>query len=136
MNLENNPLKLSNLYYGFNVNNSIKLRNKISLEVSGNYDSPGYFGLAKWKANGSFNIGIQKVLGDKWGMIRFNATDLLQSTNWFGTTNQPENNLLVDVSFQFAERTFMLSYSNTFGNNKLKSSRSRQTGSAEEMKRI
>jgi hypothetical protein len=64
------------------------------------------------------------------------ATDLFLSTNWFGVADQPEIQLLVESSYQFAERTFMLSWTNTFGNKKLKSARNRQTGAAEEMKRL
>jgi len=56
--------------------------------------------------------------------------------NWFGNTDQPAINLMVRQSYQFSERTFMLSWTNTFGNKKVKSARERQTGSAEEMRRI
>ncbi|MDO8970812.1 MAG: hypothetical protein Q7U74_09005, partial [Saprospiraceae bacterium] len=65
-----------------------------------------------------------------------NASDLFLSSNWYGTVSQPEINLLVKNSYQFAERTFMLSWSNTFGDKKLKSARERQMGSAEEMQRL
>jgi hypothetical protein len=68
--------------------------------------------------------------------LRLNASDLFLSTNWFGTTYQPQINLQVNESFQFAERVIMLSWTNTFGNRKLKSSRQRQTGSTEEAQRI
>ena len=42
----------------------------------------------------------------------------------------------VQVNALLNERTLLLSWSNTFGNRKLKSVRQRQTGSAEEMRRI
>ena len=134
--LEGRKIQLTNINYGFNSTNTFTLPKGFSVEVSGNYMSPGYWGVAKWRATGSANIGVQKDLGEKWGKLRFSATDLFLSTNWYGVTNQPEINLLVTSSYQFAERTFMLTWTNTFGNKKVKSARERQTGSAEEMRRI
>lgn len=81
-------------------------------------------------------MGVEKNFGEKWGKLRLNANDLFRSTNWLGTTNQPEIGLFVRSSYQFAERVFMLSWSNTFGNRKLKSARQRQGAAAEEMRRI
>ncbi|MGB4840234.1 MAG: outer membrane beta-barrel protein, partial [Saprospiraceae bacterium] len=134
--LEGKPFQIQNFNYGFSMNNTIKLAQSYTLEVSGNYNSPSYWGVARWNATGSLDIGVQKKLGDRWGDLRFTASDIFLSTNWVGATNQPDVNLLVNMSFRFAERIFMLSWTNTFGNSKLKSSRSRQTGSAEEVRRI
>ena len=134
--LEGKKLQLSTVTYGFNSTHTFTLPRRFTLELSGNYDSPGFWGVAKWKATGSANVGIQKDFGEQWGKLRFAASDLFLSTNWFGTTSQPEINLLVKSSYRFAERTFLLSWTNTFGNKKLKSARQRQTGSAEEMRRI
>lgn len=134
--LENMLFVIQNFNYGFNINNSVNLPKKFVIEVSGNYNSAAYWGVAKSRANGSLNVGIQKSLPNNWGNIRFTANDLLISSNWYLVTNQPEVNLLVNSSFRFAERVFMLTWNNTFGNSKLKSTRSRQTGSAEEIRRI
>lgn len=134
--LEGQKFRTGNVTYGFNSTNTFSLPRNFTLEVSGNYDSPGYWGVAIWRATGSLNLGIQKDFGEKWGKLRLNASDLFLSSNWFGTVSQPEINLLVKNSYQFAERTFMLSWTNTFGDKKLKSARERQMGSAEEMQRL
>lgn len=134
--LEGKPLKVKNLAYGFNSNHSFKLPRQFSLEVTGNFNSPTYWGIAYWRATGSLNIGIEKDFGEKWGKVRLNANDLFLSSNWFGITGQPEIGLLTEQSFQWAERVFMLSWSNTFGNKKLKAARQRQTGAAEEWRRL
>lgn len=136
LTIDGRNIQLANVNYGYNVVNTIKLPHHFTLEISGNYNSPGYWGVAKWRATGAANIGIQKDFGEKWGKLRLNASDLFLSTNWFGTTNQPEINLRVNQSFQFAERVVMLSWTNSFGNRKLKSSRERQTGATEEAQRI
>lgn len=134
--LEGQKLKIRSANYGFNMTNTFNLPRRFTLEISGNYDSPNYWGVAYWEATGSLNVGIEKNFGEKWGKLRFAASDLFLSSNWFGTTEQPEVGLLVKSSYQFAECTFLLSWTNTFGNRKLKSARQRQVGSAEEMRRI
>lgn len=134
--LEGKPLEVKNLAYGFNSNHSFKLPKQFSLEVTGNFDSPTYWGIAYWRATGSLNIGIEKNFGEKWGKVRLTANDLFRSSNWFGVTDQPEIALLTEQSFQWTERVFMLSWSNTFGNKKLKAARQRQTGAAEEWRRL
>jgi hypothetical protein len=136
LTLDNIKITLDNINYGFNLNNTFTLPHNYSLELSGNYNAPSYFGLAKFQATGALNIGVQKNLGEKWGKLSANISDLFLSTNWIGKTEQPQNNLLVDLSFRFAERTFMVSWTNTFGSKKLKSSRNRSTGASEEMQRI
>lgn len=135
--LEGKALKASNLGYGFNSTNTFKLSRSMTLEVSGNFDSPSYWGIAYWRATGSLNLGIEQNFGEKWGKLRLNANDLFRTENsWFGTTDQPEIGLFVRSSYQMSERVFMLSWTNTFGNRKLKSSRQRQTGAVEELRRI
>lgn len=134
--LESLPLQLHNIEYGFNLRHSFTLPRGFTIEASGDFQSPGYWGTTYWKATGSLNIGIEKDMGSKWGKLRFNATDLFLSTNWFGTTEQPEINLNVRSSYQFAERVFLLSWTNTFGNKKVKSARKHKTGGEEELQRI
>ncbi len=133
--LEGQAFQVQNVNYGFNSNNTFRLPKKFSLEISGRYNAPGYWGITYWKATGSLDIGLEKNLG-AWGKLRFNAVNLFESDNWKGTTEQPDINLYTKASFEFAERTFMLSWTNTFGNTKLKAARDRQTGAAEEMKRL
>lgn len=134
--LDGSNLAVGNVNYGLNSNNTFKLPKGLTLELTGAYNAPSYFGVARWRATSNVNIGIQKDFGNKWGKLRFNVSDIFLGSNWYGITNQPEYNLYVDVSFQFTERTFMLSWTNTFGSQKMKSSRNRQTGSAEEMRRM
>jgi hypothetical protein len=134
--LEGQKFLVQNVNYGFNATNTFSLPKQFTLEVSGSYSSPGYWGIAYWDATGRLDIGLEKNFGDKWGKLRFSASNLFESDNWFGTTRQPDINLYTKASFEFAERSFILSWTNTFGNKKLKSSRQRQTGASEEMQRI
>jgi hypothetical protein len=133
--LEGNALKFRSVGYGFNSMHTFRLPGNYSIQLSGNYNSPRYMGIAKWREIYEVNFGLQKELGQNWGRLRFNASNLLLSNNWYGSINQPGNNLVSDFSFQFAERVFMLSWSNTFGSDKIKS-RNRQTGAEEERRRL
>jgi len=134
--LEGQKFQAKNVNYGFNATNTFTLPKQFTIEVSGNYSSPGYWGIAYWRATGSLNIGVEKNFGERWGKLRFSGSNLFESDNWFGTTDQRDVNLYTKDSYQFAERSFILSWTNTFGNKKLKSSRQRQTGATEEMQRI
>ncbi len=68
--------------------------------------------------------------------VRFNINDIFDSFEYNGGTNIPEENLNTDNTFDFSNRTFLLTYTRNFGNKKLKSARSRQTGAEEERKRV
>ena len=56
--------------------------------------------------------------------------------NITGGTDLPDQNIKTHNKFDFSNRTYILTYSNSFGNSKLKSSRERQTGSEEERNRV
>ncbi len=134
--LESERFRLRNAAFAFNSTQTFTLPRQYVLELSGDYDSPRYWGIARWRATGSLNIGIQKNLGAGWGKFRLNVTDILQTANWYGRTEQPEANLLVETAFRAAERTIMLTWNKDFGSKSIKSARKRQTGAAEEVQRL
>ncbi len=136
LTLEGNNIQSQGINYGFNSSSTFKIPSGFILELTGNYNSPAKWGVVNWNATGDLHFGVQKDLGSTWGKLRFNASNLLQTGNWYGTTRQPDNNLMVDLSFQFTERVFMLTWSNTFGSDKVKAARSRQTGASEERQRL
>ena len=134
--IDQKNIRIDNVSYGLSSTSSFSLPDGYTVELSGNYNSPMYMGIVKWRATAEVNAGIKKTLGGKWGTLRFNASNLFESNNWYGITNQPQNNILVDVSYIFGERVFMITWSNTFGSEKVKAQRSRQTGSSEERQRL
>jgi hypothetical protein len=136
LTLEENIIRSQGISYGFNSSSTFKLPEGFNLELTGNYNSPQIWGVINWNATGDIHLGVQKDLGNTWGKLRFNASNLLQTGNWYGTTRQPDNNLMVDISMQFTERVFMLTWSNTFGSDKVKAARNRQTGASEERQRL
>ncbi len=136
MQYEGSDVLIKGGFVGFNTTQSITLPKSFLLEVSAYFYSPGYWGLYRWKSNGSLNAGIQKSLGEKWGTLNFNVSDIFLSANWYSRVDQPDLNLRVRTSYQQTERTFMLTWSNKFGNKKLRDQRRRATGAADEMRRL
>lgn len=133
---EGADLSIGNTFWGLNSTQSFTLPKSFSLEISANFYSPGYWGIYKWRPNGSVTAGLQKKLSEKWGTLNLNVSDIFLTNNWFGSAFQPEVNLRLKNSYQQTERTFMLTWTNKFGNNKLKDARNRARGASDEMRRL
>lgn len=115
---------------------SFKISERSSAELSGFYNGPSFFGSAKYEEVYGINIGLQHKISDKWGVLKFSVNDILDSVEFVGGTNIPEQNIRTNNTFDFSNRTFSLTYSRNFGNSKLKSARNRETGSEEERRRV
>lgn len=115
---------------------SFTLKKGWSADVSGFVVTENYFGLTKYRPFGNLSLGVRKHLGERWGDLSLNVNDLFLSNNFFGSVDQPELNLRVRNSFQQAERVFRISWSNKFGNRKLRDARQRERGAAEELRRL
>jgi len=125
----------------FNINHtqSFTMAKNLTSEINLNYNSPSimsFTGTAILAEFYGLNVGIQKKFGERGGTLAFKVNDLLDSMKWTVTTNIPEQNLNTVNSFDFSNRTFLLTYSNSFGNRKLKSARERGTGAEEERNRV
>lgn len=125
----------------FNVNHtqSFTMAKNLTSEININYNGPslsGFTGTAVFEEYYSLNVGIQKKFGERGGSLGFKINDLLDSMKWTVTTNIPEQNLNTVNSFDLFNRTFLLTYTNSFGNRKLKSTRERGTGAEEEKNRV
>ncbi len=130
------PVQLSNTSFNINTNQTFKLARDYSLELSAFYSSPGIFGRSTFDAIKGVNFGFQKKFANNGGSLRFNVGDIFNSVVFRGGTNLPDQGFETDGYFDFSRRTFRLSYSRNFGNNKLKASRRRSTGSEAERNRV
>ncbi|NND62704.1 MAG: TonB-dependent receptor [Flavobacteriaceae bacterium] len=122
--------------FSFNSTHSFKVSDSFSVELSGFYNGAGFFGSATYDAVYGMNIGLQKKFSEKWGTLRFSVNDLLDSIEFTGGTDLPEQNIRTENLFDFSNRTFTLTYTRNFGNKELKSSRNRETGSEDERRRV
>ncbi|MEO6760191.1 MAG: outer membrane beta-barrel family protein, partial [Saprospiraceae bacterium] len=57
-------LKTIGRFGGMNSTQTFTLPRKFSIEVSGNFITPGFDGISRWKPNGQLNFGIQKKFSD------------------------------------------------------------------------
>ncbi len=122
--------------FSLNSTHSFKVSDTFSVELSGFFNGEGFFGSARYDEVYGVNLGLQKKFSDKWGTLRFSINDLLDSIEFTGGTDLPEQNIRTRNLFDFSNRTFTLTYSRNFGNKELKSSRNRETGSEDERRRV
>lgn len=118
-----------------NMTQSFTLPANFSIELSGFYNSRNLNGIVMIKPMGSLDFGVRKKLGAR-DNINFSISNLLNSMDFREYTNLPEKNLVGDVHLRFSWRTFKLTYTRSFGKQKLKASRSRATGAEDEKGRV
>ncbi len=124
--IEGQPIQLKRDYVQFNTQQSFKLPKGFSSELTFSYTGPRISGTLSFGQMYGLNWGLQKKLGSNGGTLRFNVNDVLNSIVLLGTANVEAQNLVYNGRFDFSQRTFMLTYSRNFGNQKLKSARQRR----------
>ena len=122
--------------FSINSSNSYEITESWSAELSGFYNSESFFGTAKYDAFYRIDSGISKKFGENGGTLKFTVRDIFDSFEFRGGTNLPEQDLRTQNLFDFSARTFLLTYTFNFGNKKLKSSRTRETGAETERRRV
>ncbi len=132
----NESVELSQGNFSANSSHSFKISKRFSTEISGFYQGPQISGARTNEKIYGINFGAQQNFGDKWGTLKFAIVDILDSVEFVGGTNLPEQNIITRNVFDFRNRTFTLTYSRNFGNRKLASKRERETGSEEERRRV
>ncbi|HLU90594.1 MAG TPA: hypothetical protein VKZ51_12230, partial [Cyclobacteriaceae bacterium] len=85
---------------------------------------------------GAANVGVRKEFRNNGGKLNLSFTDIFRSNKWVWETNLPEQHLSEIFNGDFDIKGIKLSYTNNFGSQKVKGARKRETGSAEEQKRL
>lgn len=116
--------------------NSFTLPKDFSAELVAFYQSKSLSGTNTALPVRFVNIGLQKKLKGGSGTLRFGIDDLFESMLFRWDNNFPEYNLVGSGTLDFSNRTYKLTYTRNFGNNKLKGARQRGTGAEEERKRV
>lgn len=129
-------------YWGYSANfrETFKLPAGYTMEVSGWYNGPGYYGLNRDEGYGSANAGIRKQLGGNRGSLQFTATDIFRSLNirtYIGTVGEDAFYTRAFVSYNEETRRFpilKLTWSRSFGSGR--KAHADQGGSGEERDRM
>jgi outer membrane receptor protein involved in Fe transport len=114
---------------------TFRLPRNFVFEISGYYQSADLLGRFTRKPFGSFDAGVQKKTGKK-GKLSLTVTDIFNTTIARSYVDIPEQNLVVSRNMRFTQRIFKLTYTQSFGNSKLKGKRNRVDSSEEERKRV
>ncbi len=126
-------LRLEQANYRITTTQTFKLPKEYSVELFAFYQSSSLGGYSINKPFGTVNLGTQKKLNK--GNIRFNVTNIFRTLFLQFFTEIPSQNLNSGGKLIFSQRTFSLTYSRNFGNDKLKAKRN-VTGAEEERKRV
>lgn len=120
----------------FNSSHTFKLPHKFTAEFTYFYNSPTLNGVALIKSQSQVTLGLQKILPDNKGTLRLNITDIFWTNYTRWKTTIPNLNLDVIGHYKFEPRTLRLTYTRSIGNQKMKSTKNRTTGSEEERQRL
>lgn len=121
---------------GFQINTTqtFRLPRKFTIELSGFYISPSINGYFNWLSRGFVNLGIQKEFNND-GALRFACNDIFE-TSQMRWDSANETNFSFHGNIKFEKRIFTITYTQKFGNTKIKGVRKRSVGSAEEKRRV
>ena len=96
----------------------------------GFFQSTSLNGNVKFEPLGILNFGIQKKLINR-ARLTLNISDLFNSLERIEVTDLRNESINITRTFDFSQRTFKLTYSGTFGNQKLQKNRKRNSGVTE-----
>lgn len=135
-NLKEAPFRSSQKSFSINSSHTFKLPRDFSMEVSGFFNSPSLSGIRKVKAFGAANFGVRKEFRNNGGKLNLSFTDIFRTNQRIWESNLTEQHLSEMFIGDFDIKGIKLSYTNNFGSQKVKGARKRETGSAEEQKRL
>ncbi|MBN9386163.1 MAG: TonB-dependent receptor [Chitinophagaceae bacterium] len=135
------PAEKSYLSYSFNFSQRFKLPDNFSLELSGWWNSPTWWGTIRGEGFGSVDAGVKKELKNNKGTLQLSAADvfsIMQVRMYFGMLTREAFATTTYVKYNPETRIFpilKLTYSRSFGTEG-KARRKPGTGSQDEIDRI
>lgn len=123
--------------YNFFMQNNLKFGKKKdwTAELSGFYNAPGLWqGTFESIAMYSIDAGMQKTLFKGKANVKVAVSDIFKTLKFQGTSNFAGQYLVASGNFE--SRQFKVNLTYRFGNNQVKASRNRKTGTDDESKRV
>lgn len=116
------------------MDNTFTLPKNYSITTYAYYDSPSVSGLFRSLESYQLNIGVKKSFWNKNATLALKINDIF-NTNKF-RANLEYNNIKTYWQNEWESRRVNLSFTYKFGNMKIKTARSRNTGTADEENRV
>jgi hypothetical protein len=132
---EGKLIDVSTFACNFYAQNTFKLPEGFSLELSGWYSSPSIWGgTYKTAQQGSVDAGVQKKLFKDRGTLKLSITDIFHTAPWSSVNEY--GGLYIEANGDWESRQFRATFTYRFGNKQVKGARQRQTGNESETERI
>ncbi len=122
-------------YLTANSFHQFTLPQEFLLQLHGSYISDNIFGLTRRSPYGTVSLGVSKGFGERGGNLALNVTNILGTLIVNSENLVPEDNLILRNYYRDF-RHFRVTYTNTFGNHKIKTRSKRKGGAEEELKRL
>ncbi len=106
-----------------------------SAQVSGWYNTKGYWGTMESTPQGTMDFAVKKTLWDGKGHVRVRFGDILNTAGW-GGENVFTPGLKMTARGTWEARVISVSCSYRFGSNEVKAARQRKTGLEDEKNRV
>lgn len=134
--LKSGPLRVSKTNWAVNGNQRFTLPKNWSAEISGFFQSADLFGVYVQRPAGLLDVGIKKKLNDNRSSFQLTGSNLLNSMKFNFVADVPKENIYTRINLDMFYRSVKLTYTRSFGKEKLREIRSRSTGSEEERARV
>ncbi len=126
------PLRVEQFSGQLNASNAFVLGRGWTAELTGWLRTPGVNALFYSRWMGTLDVGIQKAIGAKL-KAKLSLQDVFHTNRFLGETIAP--GFTSDARLSFDTQIVMLNLTYNFGNQQLKATRQRKTGSEEERQR-
>jgi outer membrane receptor protein involved in Fe transport len=132
--VQGNDYRKGSWTWAISSDNNITLPRKYTVNLYAAYSAPSVSGLYQVHANYQINMGLKKVFAADKAVISFKVSDIFDSSRFRSTLRY--NNVDTYWRNEWESRRFSVNLSYKFGNMKLKTVRSRRSGTAEEEGRV
>jgi outer membrane receptor protein involved in Fe transport len=130
------PVRLEQINFRISGNMNFTLPRNLSADLSGFFQSKSLSGLTRKLPMGAMDIGLRKKLPGRQGAFTLSVNNIFNTLVSRNRTEIPEKNLYEVFDIRFARQSVKLTYTRSFGKEKLQQKRDRSTGAEDEKSRV